>query len=78
MNRSESTRLGDQQAEGNLGNERVRNRSREGSMRDAREGSMRERNRDSEAPDMPGMNEEWSPGVDTHDNNGTRNRGRDR
>jgi hypothetical protein len=72
MNRNESSRLGDRQAEGNLGNERVRNRSSEG--------SMRERGRDSE--DL-NSREEWRPGDepeagDTHDNNDARNGGSDR
>jgi hypothetical protein len=45
MDRNQSSDLGEQQAEGNLGNERVRNRSTEG--------SSRQRSRDRERPDEP-------------------------
>ncbi len=78
MNRNESTRLGDLQAEGNLGNERNRNsdidRSRESGRNRSGEGSMRERSRESEDRES---GEDWSP-SDMHDNSGTRSGGRDR
>jgi hypothetical protein len=72
MNRDDSSRLGERQAEGNLGNERVRSRSTEG--------PTRERGRESE--DL-NSTEEWRPSDmpdtgETHDNNDARNGGRDR
>jgi hypothetical protein len=76
MDRKESSRLGDLQAEGNLGNERTRNSGRrDEDMRNrSSEGGMRERGRDSEDA---ASREEWSP-SETHDNNDARNSGRDR
>lgn len=64
MNRKDSSRLGDLQAEGNLGNERhrrpkrerIRNRSSEDSM-SGRDGS----------PGTADTSEEWAPGDDTYD-----------
>jgi hypothetical protein len=78
MDRNESSRLGDRQAEGNLGNERVRDRA------GREDETMRERSRRSEEL---GGSEDWRPasdmpdtgaGAGTHDNNDARNGGRDR
>jgi hypothetical protein len=79
MNRNESSRLGDLQAEGNLGNERNRNsesgRSSERARNRSSEGTMRERTRESEDREM---GEEWSPGSEVHDNNDARRGGSER
>ena len=66
MTRNESSRLGDLQSEGNLGNER--NRSSEGGHSSEGQSRERVRNRSSEGPDRrrSGMSEErmeeWSSG----------------
>jgi hypothetical protein len=54
MDRNKSSDLGDRQAEGNLGNERVRNISSDDSA------SRRNRNHDSSSRE-----ERWSPGSDS-------------
>ena len=76
MNRNESFRLGDLQAEGNLGNERNRNsESKDDRMRNrSSEGTMRERSRESEDRES---SEDWSPAHDNdvHDNNDARRGG---
>ena len=78
MKRNESSRLGDLQAEGNLGNERTRTSGDQSTRDDMRnrpnEGSMRERGRESEEMES---REDWNPSG-THDNNDARNGGRDR
>jgi hypothetical protein len=79
MDRNESSRLGDLQSEGNLGNER--NRSSERGTRDesvvnrSDESSMGERDRSSEER---GSGEEWSPTSETEDNNDARRGGYER
>ena len=81
-NRNDSSRLGEQQAEGNLGNERNRNSpdssSRSGESminRSSENSSSRERSRDSEDRES---SEEWSPSGGTHDNNDARSGGSNR
>ena len=85
-NRSDSSRLGDQQADGNLGNERNRNspdsssrergRSSESMInRSSENSSVRERSRDSEDR---GSSEEWSPSSESSDNNDARRGGSER
>lgn len=62
MNRKDSSRLGDQQAEGNLGNERNHNseRGRGGEITRDRSGeATRGRSRESETSSS---SEEWRPG----------------
>lgn len=63
MDRNESSRLGELQAEGNLGNERNRNTDRE----------ERERMRNREHNDR--KREEWKPSGDVHDTDGMRRDG---
>ena len=75
-NRKNSSSLGDQQADGNLGNERNRNspdrssssergRSSESMVnRSSESSSIRERSRDSEDRES---SEEWSPSSETSD-----------
>jgi hypothetical protein len=79
MDRNDSSRLGEQQAEGNLGNERNRNtgraRDRERMRSRSKEGGMGERSRESEDRER---GEEWSPASDVHDNNDARRGGSDR
>ena len=57
MDRNKSSDLGRQQADGNLGNERVRNSSTDDSF-----SRNRDRNRDSSSSE-----EQWSPGSDSPD-----------
>lgn len=63
-NRNDSSRLGDQQAEGNLGNERNRN-SPDGSRSERGRSSERVTNRSSESEGD--SSEEWSPDSETSD-----------
>jgi hypothetical protein len=75
MDRHESSRLGDLQSEGNLGNERNRNTGRgrsgeESVVNRSDEGSTRDRDREER-----GSAEEWSPTSDTGDNNDARRGG---
>ena len=72
MNRDDSSRLGDQQAEGNLGNERVRNHSQQGSTRE------RSRKREDLESTEERRPSDTTGAGDTHDNNDARNGGRDR
>ena len=76
MNRNESSRLGELQSEGNLGNERNRNfdRSSSGSPRESvrnrsSESSSMERSRESEDRES---SEEWAPSSGTGDLNDSR------
>jgi hypothetical protein len=75
MNRKESSRLGDLQAEGNLGNERNRNSdsSNRERMRNRSSESASNRDRMSEEHEI---GEEWSPSG-MHDNNDARRGGED-
>ena len=74
MKRNESSRLGELQAEGNLGNERQRS-PEHGSGENMRnrpsEGMMHERSRESEDRESGA---DWSP-SDVHDNNDARRGG---
>lgn len=71
MDRNTSSGLGERQAEGNLGNERVRNRSSEESRR-------REPSRNRDRSGGSATSEDWMPSGDTQDNNGARNGGTER
>ena len=79
MNRRDSSRLGEQQAEGNLGNERNRNsergRSSERAQNRSIEEIMRERNRERQERET---GEEWSPTSEVEDNNDARRGGSER
>jgi len=77
MNRKESSRLGDLQADGNLGNERNRNSdsSNRESMRN-RSSDTGRRDRDRESAEQE-SSEEWNP-ADVGDNNDARRGGIDR
>ena len=81
MNRNESSSLGEQQADGNLGNERNRNSdssNRESMRNRSSEGSARDRNREREERES---SEEWSPSDvpgSMSDNNDARRGGSDR
>ena len=63
-NRNDSSRLGDQQAEGNLGNERNRN-SPDSSRSERGRSSERVINRTSESESD--SSEEWGPDSETSD-----------
>ena len=63
-NRNDSSRLGDQQAEGNLGNERNRN-SPDSSRSERGRSSERVINRSSESESD--SSEEWGPDSETPD-----------
>lgn len=72
MNRNDSSRLGDLQADGNLGNERNRSesgRSSERTVNRSSEGSMRKRGRSSErsSSDSSSSSEERSPSSESRD-----------
>jgi hypothetical protein len=72
MNRNESSRLGDLQSEGNLGNERNRNSdrtSRESGRNRSSESSSMGRSRESENRES---SEDWAPGGDAGDLNDSR------
>jgi hypothetical protein len=64
MKRKGSSRLGDLQADGNLGNERHRGPKSDRMRNRWSEESMRERDRSRETADT---SEEWAPGDDTYD-----------
>ena len=67
-NRNDSSRLGDQQAEGNLGNERHRN-SPDSSRSERGRSSERVINRSSESE--RDSSEEWGPDSETSDSSGS-------
>jgi hypothetical protein len=72
MNRNESSRPGDLQSEGNLGNERNRNSdraSRESGRNRSSESSSMERGRESENRES---SEDWAPSGGTGDLNDSR------
>ena len=75
MDRNESSRLGELQADGNLGNERNRNSDpgdREHMRNRSSEERMRERSSESEEREM---SDEWTSGTDVPDNNDARRGG---
>lgn len=81
MNRNESSRLGELQSEGNLGNERNRNSDRSSSDRSesirnrSSESSSMGRSRESEERES---SEDWAPSGDTGDLNDSRRGGSER
>ena len=78
MKRNESSRLGELQSEGNLGNERNRNSdrtSRESGRNRSSDSSSMERSRESESRES---SEDWAPGGDTGDLNDSRRGGSER